>query len=211
MWLTMDARHEYFEHLKTVGGVLCLDFANTASARDTATPTERLHNYEDLTVWAERVGIVDGAGGERLRREAARQPEASIALFQRALALREAIFRIFAARIEDTAPAADDLALLNANIAASYPHLRLAISDATGFTWAWADTPHQLDRMLWPVVRSAAEMLTSDELERVRMCQGEHCGWLFVDCSKNRSRRWCDMQDCGNVEKVRRYRRKQKE
>ena len=206
----MDARHEYFEHLKTVGGVLCLDFANTASARDTATPTERLHAYADLTIWAERVGVIDSAGGEILRQEAMHQPEAAAAVFRQALALREALFRIFATLIEDTVPETGDLALLNTAIAASYPHLRLVADAVAVFTWQWADTPYQLDRMLWPVVRSAAEMLTSDELERVRMCQGEHCGWLFVDRSKNRSRRWCDMQDCGNVEKVRRYRRKQK-
>lgn len=210
MWLTMDARHGYFEHLKTVGGVLCLDFANTVSARDTVTPTDRLHTYADLTAWAERVGIIDQAGAEMLRQEAARQPEAAVAVFQRALALRETIFRIFAARIEDNAPAADDLALLNAAIAATYPHLRLATGAGAGFTWDWTDAPHQLDRVLWPIVRSAAETLVSGELARVRMCQGEHCGWLFIDRSKNRSRRWCDMQDCGNVEKVRRYRRKQK-
>lgn len=206
----MDARHEYFEHLKTVGGVLCLDFANTASARDTEAPTERLHSYADLTAWAEHVGIIDGARAEMLRQEAAREPETAKAVLQQALALREAIFRIFAAQIEDTAPAVDDLVLLNTAIADSYPHLRLATGEVAGFTWSWADAPHQLDRVLWPVVRSAAETLVSGELARVRMCQGEHCGWLFIDRSKNRSRRWCDMQDCGNVEKVRRYRRKQK-
>ena len=176
-----------------------------------ATPTERLHTYDDLTAWAERVGIVDSAGGELLRQEAARWPEATAVIFQQALALREALFRIFAARIEHTTPETGDLALLNAAIAASYPHLHLVADDAAGFTWAWTDAPHHLDRVLWPVVRSAAETLASGGLDRVRMCQGEHCGWLFVDCSKNRSRRWCDMQDCGNVEKVRRYRRKQKE
>ena len=60
--------------------------------------------------------------------------------------------------------------------------------------------------MLWPVARSAADLLTSDDLGRVRECAGERCNWLFIDRSKNHSRRWCDMQDCGNVAKVRRYR-----
>jgi predicted RNA-binding Zn ribbon-like protein len=108
------------------------------------------------------------------------------------------------------APAADDLAVLNANVAASYPYLRLAGGEPR-FVWTWAEGGDKLDQILWPVVRSAAEALTSGELERIRMCAGEHCGWLFIDRSKNRSRRWCDMQECGNVAKVRRYRRRQQQ
>lgn len=207
----MDAQHTYFQHLKTVGGVLCLDFANTASARDTATPTEQLHDYDDLVVWAERIGIVDSTASDILQQEAARRPETAAAVFQQALALREAIFRIFAAQIAGVPPASGDMALLNAAIAASYPHLRLITDGAAGFIWEWEEAPQQLDRVLWPVVRSTVETLVSAELARVRMCQGEHCGWLFVDRSKNHSRRWCDMQECGNIAKVRRYRRKQKD
>jgi predicted RNA-binding Zn ribbon-like protein len=62
--------------------------------------------------------------------------------------------------------------------------------------------------MLWPVVRSAAELLTSDELGRVRECAADNCAWLFLDRSKNRSRRWCDMAVCGNRDKVRRFRQR---
>jgi predicted RNA-binding Zn ribbon-like protein len=207
----MDEPHSHYENLKTVGGVLCLDFANTASARDTATPTERLHSYDDLTAWAEHVEIIPAEMGELLRAEAACRPAEADDLFRRALELREAIFHIFACVVEGAALADGDVALLNANIAASYPHLRLVTVDNTRFEWGWEKDIRHLDRVLWPVARSAAEELTSGELARVRMCQGEHCGWLFIDRSKNRSRRWCDMQDCGNVEKVRRYRRRQKE
>ncbi len=80
---------------------------------------------------------------------------------------------------------------------------------SAGYAWTWADDPNALDRMLWPLVRSAAELLVTGDLSRVRVCGGERCGWLFVDTSKNRSRRWCDMQDCGNVAKVRRFRTRQ--
>ena len=71
--------------------------------------------------------------------------------------------------------------------------------------WTWTDED-VLDRMLWPVVRSSAELLVEGDLTRVRQCHGEQCGWLFVDMTKNRSRRWCDMGDCGNLAKVRRFR-----
>jgi predicted RNA-binding Zn ribbon-like protein len=56
------------------------------------------------------------------------------------------------------------------------------------------------------VARSAAELLQSEELGRVRRCDGEDCRWLFLDTSRSRNRRWCDMADCGNTAKVRRYR-----
>ncbi|MFN3981880.1 MAG: CGNR zinc finger domain-containing protein, partial [Caldilinea sp.] len=101
-------------------------------------------------------------------------------------------------------------ALLNANIATSYSNLRLMSADGAQFNWGWQQDAGDLACVLWPIVWSAAELLTTGDLARVRMCQHEHCGWIFIDRSKNRSRRWCDMTECGNVEKVRRYRRKQK-
>jgi len=53
-------------------------------------------------------------------------------------------------------------------------------------------------------------LTSSQRLNQVRQCRGDNCGWLFVDGSKNHSRRWCDMRDCGNRAKVRRHRLKQR-
>ncbi len=202
--------HNHFKHLKTVGGALCLDFVNTAGARDTAMPTEHLHTYEELTAWAERVTILSPEQGEQLRSDAAHRPTEAEETLRRALSLREALFHIFVAVVEGAVVDADDLALLNANIATSYSNLRLMSADGAQFNWGWQQDAGDLACVLWPIVWSAAELLTTGDLARVRMCQHEHCGWIFIDRSKNRSRRWCDMTECGNVEKVRRYRRKQK-
>ena len=119
--------------------------------------------------------------------------------------LREALYRIFTAHADGRDPAAEDLALLNRALALAMPHLQLSARAGT-FAWEWDEDALDLHRLLWPVARSAADLLTSDDLVRVRECAGEHCNWLFIDRSKNNSRRWCDMQDCGNVAKVRRYR-----
>jgi len=73
------------------------------------------------------------------------------------------------------------------------------------FEWAWVLDANDLDRMLWPIVRSAAELLTSGDLRKVRQCAREGCDWLFVDASKNHSRRWCSMNMCGSRVKARRY------
>jgi predicted RNA-binding Zn ribbon-like protein len=83
-------------------------------------------------------------------------------------------------------------------------HLRVTPAK-TGFTWTWHNEPGALDVMLWPVVQSAGELLTSAQIVQVRECAGDTCSWLFLDTSKNHSRRWCDMKDCGNRAKAKRH------
>jgi predicted RNA-binding Zn ribbon-like protein len=78
------------------------------------------------------------------------------------------------------------------------------------FDWLWTDVDEHLTSILWPVARAATTLLTSPDLARVRECAGDPCGWLFLDVSKNGSRRWCDMADCGNRAKARRYRARRK-
>ena len=73
------------------------------------------------------------------------------------------------------------------------------------FEWTWVLDANDLDRVLWPIVRSAADLLTSGDLRKVRQCARESCDWLFVDASKNHSRRWCSMNMCGSRVKARRY------
>ena len=87
-------------------------------------------------------------------------------------------------------------------------HLRVGWEEGL-FRWSWAEE-EALDCMLWPVVRSAAELLNSDLLSRVRVCPADDCAWLFLDQSRNRSRRWCDMSTCGNRSKARRFREAQR-
>ena len=86
---------------------------------------------------------------------------------------------------------------------------RLALHAAGGwsdrFTWTWLDEPLSLDTPLWPVARSAAELLTSSELSALRLCASDRCAWLFLDTSRNGSRRWCSMRTCGNRAKARRH------
>jgi predicted RNA-binding Zn ribbon-like protein len=87
-------------------------------------------------------------------------------------------------------------------------HLRLGSRGGELF-WTWAAADDALEAPLWPILRSAAEILTSEDRQQVRECAGTACTWLFLDRSRNRSRRWCSMESCGNREKARRhYRRK---
>ena len=192
-----------------IGGEVCLDFTNTVSGRDTDDPrtpvtNDNLKSYADLLAWSEQVGALTAVQAARLRDEAARRPADAARVLDQAVALREAMYRVFSAHAASIEPQAEDLAILNAALAAALAHARIIWTDK-GFVWGWADEEDALDRMLWPVVQSAAELLTSDRVARVHECESDTCTWLFVDTSKNHSRRWCDMKDCGNRAKARRH------
>lgn len=194
---------------KTVGGRLCLDFVDTVNWDRPRRARERFYSYADLVDWAQFMEQVDAGQAGHLRSIAGQHPAGAQAIYRQAIDLRAALHRIFAAVAAGQAPPGDDLARLNAALAAALPHLRL-VPGAAHFEWAWSGEL-RLDRVLWPIVRSAAALLTSEELDRVGQCAGESCGWLFLDTSRNRSRRWCEMEHCGNRAKARRHYRRQKQ
>jgi predicted RNA-binding Zn ribbon-like protein len=185
-----------------VGGALCLDFANTVGQHAPEVLSEWLHGYDDLAWWAHRASMVDDDGARALFDAARARPDEAARVFERAVALREAIYRLFSAAGAGEDVSADDLARLNDELARALPHLRV-VRAGEGFGYAWEGDG--LDRMLWPVVRSAAELLTEGDLSRIGECAGEHCQWLYLDTSRNHSRRWCVMSDCGNRAKARRH------
>jgi predicted RNA-binding Zn ribbon-like protein len=191
-----------------VGGELCLDFANTLGGERT-DPKERLLTYQDLVTWGRQAGLLNEEEARRLAWFATMHPNEAARVLRDAIGLREAMFRIFASALEG-APAPDgDLKLLNDALARTQCNLRV-VSRGPGFEWTWCDKVEPLDRMLWPVVRSATDLLVSDHLGQVHRCSGERCDWLFLDSSRNHSRRWCTMRDCGNRAKARRFHARKK-
>jgi predicted RNA-binding Zn ribbon-like protein len=193
-------------HFEITGGNLALDLANTRERRPTPQPLEHLQRYEDLVAWAVQADAVRAEEGATLRTWAARRPRAARAALGRALQLREAIFTVFSALAGGRPLPAGALARLNRALPATLSRLRLA-ARAKGASWTWTEAPH-LDRILWPVLRAAALLLTSAEGGRVRECAARDCAWLFIDRSHNRTRRWCNMTVCGNREKARRFQRR---
>jgi predicted RNA-binding Zn ribbon-like protein len=189
--------------LALVGGALCLDFANTVGNHNTDHSSEHLTSYADLVTWSLHANILDAPTAQRMLRDAARQPTAARNVLRNARALREALYRIFVARAQNASPQAQDLETLTRANANAFAHTRI-IWDGKNFAWDWADEI-TLDRMIWSIARSAADLLTMSNLDRVKQCGGDACGWLFLDTSKNQSRRWCAMNDCGNRAKVRRF------
>ncbi len=187
------------------GGALCLDLANTLDNRKAAMPRELLGGFVDLVAWGLQAGAVPHATARALLREARAHPRRAARALERARHMREVLFAVFSAVADGRVPPVAAMERLNVVLPRAFGSRRL--DQATGSpAWAWAEhDPPDLDRVLWPAVVSAAELLTSTGLDRVRECAGERCAWLFLDRSKNRSRRWCDMTVCGNRTKARRH------
>lgn len=184
---------------------LCLDFANTVGDHASDHPEERLRSYDNLAAWAARACLATEREAQTLRRAAEKRPDDARRALARAVALREAIYRIFVALIASQPAPASDLAILNATLSDASRGPQITMTD-TRFAWAWPLDHASLD---WPAraaALSAAELLTSEERNRVGQCADDRgCGWLFLDTSRNRSRRWCSMDDCGNRAKQRRH------
>lgn len=184
---------------------LAVQFANTVGSRRSSRPQERLSSYAALIDWGVRAELFGRTEAARLNAEAEARPADARAAWKRAIALRDAVYRIFEGYGEGRGPEAGDLDVLNAALGECAVRRRLRLTP-DGLCWIWAEAPEaDLDWMLWPIAYSAAEVLTSSSLDRIKACPGEGCGWIFIDQSRNRSRRWCDMQSCGNREKARRH------
>lgn len=186
-------------------GDLALDFANTAEWHASEQPEEHLHAYADLVVWGAAAGLLTPAEAETLMAAAARRPEEAARWYTRAIELREALFRIFSAVAAENPADPIDLHTLTAFWRESAQHTSLSLSP-DGLSYRLEKQPADPFAMLWPVVHSAVDLLASPTVERVGQCADDRgCGWLFIDTSRNRSRRWCSMESCGNRAKAQRH------
>lgn len=194
--------------LQLAGGQLCLAFINTVDDHASDHPKEYLASYAELVAWSQHTNIITEAEARRLLEGASQRPDEAAAALAAAISFREALYRVFLAALSGTTLAADDLAAFNAMRAQALAHSEIAPA-ADGFAWHWTGNEQELVWMLWPVVLSAAELLLSSDLKEVKECGGPGCGWLFLDTSKNHTRRWCTMEGCGNRAKARgHYQRK---
>ncbi len=192
----------------TPGNWLCLDFTHTLQDRFNSQRNELLHSYSDLLAWGLYMNILKEDEAQQLLHIAEQHPQAASRSLNDAVSLREAIYRIFYTIVEEARPEQDDMDLLNTQLARAMSHACIVEErEENHFRWDWsaASDDEKLERICWLVGRSAADLLTSDKLQSVRACAAEDCRWLFLDISKNHSRRWCDMETCGNQAKARRH------
>jgi predicted RNA-binding Zn ribbon-like protein len=185
--------------MRVVGGDLTLDFVNTRSGPPDGPPDDDvLLRYDDLAAWAHHIGVLSGGEAAALRRRAGRDPAGAEAVYRRALRIRDDLDHLFRPA---AGRAGEQLARLRDDAADAFAHGEIAAQDG-GFRWCWTGD-RSLGRPLWPIVHAAVELLTAGPLDRIKACAG--CRFLFLDETKNRSRRWCSMEDCGTAEKIRRY------
>lgn len=192
-----------------IAGNVCLDFVNTLDDRH-FKPKELLETYVDLARFGEDTGLLQPSQLDRLYERSDAEPERAQEALLRGRELREVIHDVFWAIINKRPVPAVALARLNDYVQNASGHTRL-IPAKSGFEWRF-DEVADFDSVLWPIARSAADLLASDRLAYVRACSSIVCEWFFLDTSKNHHRRWCDMTRCGNRAKVQRfYARRKKE
>jgi predicted RNA-binding Zn ribbon-like protein len=196
--------------LEFIGAHLAADFVNTSSFRyDKARAHEHIQTYADLVEFARQAGEISGSVARRLIADAEARPEKAAQVYRRAVALREATFAALSRLAHDKEPPREAVETISAEAADAQAHARLVKTEA-GWRWQWP-LEEDMARPLWPIARAAADLLTSDEDRRlVRECADETCAWMFVDRTKNHSRRWCKENTCGSRSKVRAFRQRQK-
>lgn len=186
--------------IERVGGRLCLDFINTVHRRPAGPGDEYLLSLDDFFTWGVCVGLLPRDTARALGRHAA--PRAN-RLLAELVELREVLYRVFRAPIEGREPAAGDLAAFEESARVARARQRLRFADGRA-QW-YSSRPQRPDAALAdPIVIDADELLTGRQLDRVKQCDPEQgCGWLFLDTTRNRSRRWCSMETCGSAAKAR--------
>lgn len=180
--------------------MLCLDFTNTVDDRLSDHPTDALTSFERFLSWAVRKKVIDRFVADKLM-EAETDPEQTL---NRVRQLRELLYRLLSAAARKKRVAEDDLDCFNKHLAETMSNIQVTQTNG-GFDWFCCPGDGGFESILFPIVKSTADLLVSAQLDRIRVCADSHCGWLFLDSSRNRSRRWCSMESCGNRAKARRF------
>lgn len=186
---------------------LCLDYANTLGWRGSET-LETLHNLAEVLAWLAANGAMPELSAAELGRWFEGHTAQAASVFADAIDLRETIYRLLRSLASKSAPARDDLRRLNLALA-SAPARTILGHHGDRYVWR-IETQPAAAAILAPVLWSAADLLVGGNAERVRQCANDRCLWLFLDESKNGTRRWCSMQSCGNRAKARRHYLRQK-
>lgn len=195
------------------GGTLALDFVNTVSGLRGVDARERIEGYDDLVYWGLQAGLIDAEQEHRLYAEAQKHPRKAAEARERAIAAREHLHEVVMAAAGMKPTPAHALEGLNRWIAEALAHRRVRSPAAGRFESVFEDDGDLL-AFLRPVAADALRVLETELREdRVRVCEEReagNCGWVFVDETRNQTRRFCSAKECGNRAKQRRHRLRQK-
>lgn len=187
-----------------LGGDPSIDFVNTVDEMLGDSPIDQLESYGDLLDWSEQASLICTDIIASLQEAAQECERDSERVLRQARLFRSHLRDVLTSFVEDRPPEARDLKAITAYARKAAAHSRLDCC-GDGFAWVLDEASGcELDWPIWELARAAVALLTSDSLNRLRRCANETCGWLFIDQSRNHSRRWCDMSSCGNRAKARR-------
>jgi predicted RNA-binding Zn ribbon-like protein len=192
-----------------IAGALCLDFVNTVGSHTSSAATEKLREFADLVRWAHEARIIQQSEARELLAFSKTYPHEASGILDKARAFRESLFSIFAKLNRKERPNEIDLTALNETLRSFPIHLEIRLQGQE-FSCRREMIQSRDARLLAPVAWSAADLLASDQLHQVHQCASATCGWFFVDTTKNHSRRWCMMSDCGSMAKAKRYYQRKK-
>lgn len=187
----------------------CIEFTHTSGWESRDRADDELATFPGLVSWCVGRGILNEAMADQFLAQAEKRPAQAAAALEEARSLRVLLYRVFKGLGLGHPPVQSELDQLNGYMQRHATARRL-VRDDSGVLWRWVLDPLRPEQLVGPVIESAADLLTTQDIHRVRFCEGDDCGWVFFDGSRNRSRRWCDMTDCGNRAKVRRFRARQK-
>jgi predicted RNA-binding Zn ribbon-like protein len=186
-----------------IGGDAALDFVNTVTGRD-QQPRDWLDGYARLLEWAALVRLLPEKNLRALTKKMHSEPAAAARALARAKELREELFALVSAVASGSAPPKSALALLREHWLAGTAAHDLRFDDGRVIANLRADAA-DLDLIAALVAYRMVEHVMTQPVERLRICSGENCSWVFIDGSKAGRRRWCDMAVCGNVAKAQRF------
>ncbi len=187
---------------KFIAGARCLDFLNTTEDGG----VERLTSYAEFVVWSKAAGLIDAAGQRRLLASAAKQPRAAAKALALVLEARAALADLFRGSAPERTRA---MAAINEVLTQDRFVMQLE-SGKSGFCHHWKPDGPALRQPLLILLREAAVLLSSPARAQIHHCAGDDCGWFFLDTSRNQSRRWCEMETCGNKAKARAHYHRQR-
>jgi predicted RNA-binding Zn ribbon-like protein len=196
--------------LTLVAGELALDFANTISGKGGPQQIEHLREPQHVVIWAQHAKVLTPRDVEIAFQSVKSDPALGLRLLSEAHKLREAIFSIGCALSERRKPDEACCRQLSTIYAQSLAAARL-VPHGEGYVWTWDPRLGVAESILGPIAFSALTLLTQQDLSRIKRCEGDHCGWLFFDTTKNKRRRWCEMSVCGNRAKVRALRQRRRQ
>ena len=203
----MPENKKHAANLTLLGGRSCLDFTNTLDWRGSDQPVEFLDSYQDLVAWSIHAGTISANEASHINQLSKKRLSKQTKVLRKAIRLRETIYRIFSS-LSDGKPAPnDDLIAFNKFLSQTMKNSQI-VRTKNGYQ---LDSKGEMTKLGWilnPLIHSAADLLVSEELKRVKKCGDPACGWLFLDTSRNKSRRWCNMSDCGNRAKAKRFYKK---